>query len=257
MLWTRQDEGWRRVQVKGFADSLGDLVSLSDRERTALARLDDRERTLRRGMALLRENDRTGEFFLVKRGMLMSYLLLDDGSRQILSFHFPGDLIGMAALIYRTSPETMVALGDCTVCSIDRGAYGQLIAEHPRLGALIGAVTQMQRVALTDQLAGVGRTSARSRVAALLLLICNRLRLLDPSITDSFALGLTQEEIGDATGLTAVHVNRMLRRIEAEGLIARENGRVTLLREQELAAAANYVNRYAGLDLGWLPPALD
>lgn len=243
------------MQGDCLADRFGDLVSLSETERQALAALPERERPLRRGTALLRENDRSSEMFLLKSGLMMSYLLLDDGSRQILCFHFPGDVIGMTALAYRSSPETIVALGDCTVCPIERTAYAELIAAHPRLGMLFMAMTQMERVVLTDRLAGVGRTSARSRVAAMLLVLCNRLRLLDKTIADSFSLGLTQEEIGDATGLTAVHVNRMLRQLEQEGLIARENGRVTLLREAELAAAANYVNRYAGLDLGWLPPA--
>jgi CRP-like cAMP-binding protein len=243
------------VQGDCLAGRFGDLVFLSDAERRALATLEERERTLRRGAALLRENDRSSEMYLLKRGMMMSYLLLDDGSRQILCFHFPGDVIGLTALAYRSSPETIVSLSDCTICPIERTTYAQVVAAHPRLGMLFMAMTQMERIALTDRLAGVGRTSARSRVAALLLVICNRLRLLDKSIGDAFMLGLTQEEIGDATGLTAVHVNRMLRQLEGEGLIARENGRVTLLREAELAATANYVNRYAGLDLGWLPPA--
>ncbi|MBL7372783.1 winged helix-turn-helix domain-containing protein, partial [Escherichia coli] len=57
------------------------------------------------------------------------------------------------------------------------------------------------------------------------------------------------------TGLTAVHVNRMLRQLEEEGLIAREGGRMTLLDERALVRAANYVNRYEGLDLSWLPKA--
>ena len=66
-------------------------------------------------------------------------------------------------------------------------------------------------------------------------------------------LGLTQEEIGDATGLTAVHVNRMLRQFEEEGMIARDAGRVRFRDERALARSANYVDRYEGLDLGWLP----
>jgi len=78
---------------------------------------------------------------------------------------------------------------------------------------------------------------------------------MDKSIGDSFVLGLTQEEVGDATGLTAVHVNRMLRQLEDEGMIARENGHVTFTDERSLARAANFVDRYAGLDLGWLPAA--
>jgi CRP-like cAMP-binding protein len=237
-----------------FADLLGDLAPLSGGERAVLARLEEREKPLRRGSVLLRENDRLGELFIVKRGTLMSYVLLDDGSRQILCFHFPGDLLATAALAYRDSPQSIVALSDCVVSPVERGVLAQTMADHPRLGALVMAMTQVEQVALTDRLAGVGRTSARARVAALLLVIRDRLRALDKSIGQSFTPGLTQEEIGDATGLTAVHVNRMLRQLEGDGMIARSNGRVTLVKEAALVAEAHYVNRYDGLDLDWLPP---
>ena len=79
------------------------------------------------------------------------------------------------------------------------------------------------------------------------------MRITDKSIGASFVLGLTQEEIGDATGLTAVHVNRMLRQLEEDGMIARDSGRLTLVNEPALAREANYVDRFDGLDLSWLP----
>ncbi len=237
-----------------LADLLGDLAPLSIDERAALARLEEREKSLRRGAAILRENDRLTELFIVKRGTVMTYVLLDDGSRQILCFHFPGDLLATAALTYRTSPQSIVALTDCVVCPVDRGVMAQLMIDQPRLGGMIFALNQIERVALTDRLAAVGRTSARARIAALLLVIRDRLRVLDKSIGQTFVLGLTQEEVGDATGLTAVHVNRMLRQLETDGLIAREGGRVTLVQEAVLVGEANYVNRYDGIDLGWLPP---
>ena len=139
------------------------------------------------------------------------------------------------------------------VCPFDRAALADLIVEHPRLSALLLVYCQIERVALTDRLAALGRTSAKARVAALLLELRNRLRATDKNIASVFALGLTQEEIGDATGLTSVHVNRMLRQLEEEGLIARDSGKVTLIDERALARAANYVDRYAALDLGWLP----
>ncbi|WP_306997262.1 helix-turn-helix domain-containing protein [Sphingomonas sp. SORGH_AS_0879] len=61
--------------------------------------------------------------------------------------------------------------------------------------------------------------------------------------------------MGDAIGLTAVHVNRMLRLLEDEGLIKREGGRVFLLDEERLVQESGYIDRFAGLDLSWLPPA--
>jgi CRP/FNR family transcriptional regulator, anaerobic regulatory protein len=236
-----------------FAEVLSDLVDLTAVEQAALEKLEERQRHVRRGAVLQREKEACGELFILRKGLMMSYVLLDDGSRQILRFLFPGDMLGISSAIYHEAPETLAALSDCVVCPFDRGALSELMLEHPRLGALVLVYSQIERVTLTDRLAALGRTSAKARVAALLLDLRNRLRATDKSVASAFALGLTQEEVGDATGLTAVHVNRMLRQLEEEKMIAREGGRVTLLDERALARAANYVNRYQGLDLGWLP----
>jgi len=236
-----------------FAEKLSAMVILTPSEHAALEKLEERERAVRRGAALQRENDPGAELFILRRGMMMSSVLLDDGSRQILRFLFPGDMIAVSALVYQEAPETLTALTDVTVCPFERSAMSRLISDHPRLAALILVYNQIERATLTDRLAALGRTSAKARVAAILLEICSRMRTLDKGLGNSFTLGLTQEEIGDATGLTAVHVNRMLRQLEDEGVIAREAGRVTLIDERALSRAANFVDRHAGLDLSWLP----
>jgi len=238
-----------------FAEKLSELIDLTQAEQNTLEKLEERQRHVRRGAVLQRENEDAGELYILRKGLMMSYVLLDDGSRQILRFLFPGDMLGVSSAVYQEAPETLAALSDCIVCPFDRGVLSDLMLAHPRLSAMIFVYSQIERVALTDRLAALGRTSAKARVAALLLELRNRLRATDKSLANAFSLGLTQEEIGDATGLTAVHVNRMLRQLEEEGLIAREGGRVTLLDERALARAANYVNRYEGLDLSWLPKA--
>lgn len=238
-----------------FAERLGEFVPLSEAERTALSRLEERERILRRGATLVRENDPAAELFILKRGMMMSFVILDDGSRQILRFLFPGDLFALSSLAYSRVPETVAALSETVVSPFERPLIARLAIEQPRLFTAIMALDQAERVMLTDRLAGLGRTTAKARVASVLLEVRNRLRRLDPTLGDSFIPGLTQEEIGDATGLTAVHVNRMLRQLEEEQLIARDSGRVTFLDEGRLARAANYVDRLAAFDLTWLPTA--
>ena len=231
------------------------MIELTAGEHRALGQLEERERHLRRGATLQRENDRAGDLYVLRKGMMMSSVLLDDGSRQILRFHFPGDLLAVSSLVYREASETITALSDCVVCPFERSTLSTMIAEHPRLAALIMVCNQIERAALTDRLAALGRTSAKARVAAILIEMRNRMRMLDKGISNSFTLGLTQEEIGDATGLTAVHVNRMLRQLEEEGMIAREAGHVTFVNERSLARAANFIDRYDGLDLSWLPAA--
>lgn len=235
-----------------LADWIGDLVVLTPQERAALLALEERERPLRRGQVLLRENDRSTDLFVLRSGVMMSYALLDDGSRQIHRFLYPGELVGQSALAYAQSPYTVMALSDAVVCPFDRAAFTALAALHPRIMVAIVAMEQIERAALTDRLAALGRTSAKARVAAALLDIRDRLRRGAGTPDNSFAPGLTQEEIGDATGLTAVHVNRMLRQLEDEGLIARSHGRVTVLNEAALRRAGEYVDRFAGVDLSWL-----
>ncbi|MDQ2764099.1 MAG: Crp/Fnr family transcriptional regulator [Pseudomonadota bacterium] len=229
------------------------MVALTPSEHFALERLEERERSLRRGGTLVRENDPTGEMFVLCKGTMMTSVLLDNGSRQILRFLFPGDMLAVSSLVYRKAPETITALTDCVVCPFERSAMSKVLSDHPRIAALIMVYNQIERAALTDRLAALGRTPAKARVAAILMEMRNRLRMMDKAIGTSFVLGLTQEEIGDATGLTAVHVNRMLRQLEEEKLIAREGGRIAFTNEQALSRAANYVDRYANLDLGWLP----
>ena len=243
----------KSVSGSCFAEVLGELVDLTQGEQRALEKLEERQRHVRRGAVLQRENETGGELFILRKGLMMSYVLLDDGSRQILRFLFPGDMLGVSSAIYREAPETLCALSDCVVSPFDRAQLAELIASHARLSAMILVYCQIERVALTDRLAALGRTSAKARVAALLLELRNRLRATDKGIANAFVLGLTQEEIGDATGLTAVHVNRMLRQLEEEGMIARDSGKVTLLDERGLGRAANYVNRFERLDLSWLP----
>jgi CRP-like cAMP-binding protein len=242
------------VPSHSLADRIGELLVLTPTEQRVLERLGERERIVKRGTTLVRENDRSTELFVLKRGMMMAYVLLHDGSRQVLRFLYPGDTIGMSVIAYGKAPDTLVALADSTVAAIDRVQLAQLVYRHPRLAMAFAAMEQVERATLTDRLAAMGRTPARSRIAAVLLDIRDRQRRCDPAIAKTFNLGLTQEEIGDATGLTAVHVNRMLRQLEEQGLIARSGTRVTMLDEQALVRFANHVDRFSGIDLSWLPP---
>jgi CRP/FNR family transcriptional regulator len=243
------------VTVSRFAERLGEFVPLCGKERAALLQLEERQRSLRRGATLVRENDSSTELFILKSGMMMSFVILDDGSRQILRFMFPGDMVSLPSLVYPQAPETVAALSDSVVCPFDRAMLARIALQQPRLFLAMVALDQAERVMLTDRLAGLGRTSAKARVASVLLHVRTRMRRLDLTLGNSFVPGLTQEEIGDATGLTAVHVNRMLRQLEDEGLIARDSGRVTLLDEGKLMREANYVDRLTALDLSWLPPS--
>jgi CRP-like cAMP-binding protein len=242
--------------VSCLAERLSHYVRLSEAESLSLARLEEQERAYRRGAVVIRENEGPREMFIVRSGWLHSSGVLGNGSRQILRFHFQGDILGLPLLAFAEPPETVTAVTDVVLAPFSREKLGQIINEHPRLGALILAISVAERVALADRLASIGRTSARARVGSLICEIVSRMRRLGAVSENGYVqLPLTQEDIGDATGLTSVHVNRMMRALAEDGVIERNGGNhVRLLDEKRLIADSNYIDR-TGLETGWLPPA--
>jgi CRP-like cAMP-binding protein len=231
-------------------------VRLTETEGLSLAQLEDQDRAYRRGAVVIREHESPRELFIVRSGWLHSSGVLGNGSRQILRFHFQGDILGLPLLAFADSPETITAVTDAVLCPFAREKLAQLIGDHPRLGALILGLSVAERVAMADRLASIGRTSARARVGSLICEIFARMRRLGAAGEDGFIqLPLTQEDIGDATGLTSVHVNRMMRALVDDGIIERNGGnQFRLLDEKRLIADSNFIDR-TGLETGWLPAA--
>ena len=239
---------------KCLAEHLGRYVELSAREREVLDGLTAGNRAYRRGTVIRPEHGTNAEMFVVVSGWIYSSALLEDGRRQIVRLHFRGDILGLDSLAFPEAPDAVSALTDAEICLIDRAKLGALFIDHPRLAALLFAVQQVDRVILTDRLVSLGRNSARGRVAALLLLIAGRMRFANLPVDDGFALPLTQEEIGDLTGLTAVHVNRTMRVLSEQGLIGRQGNMLRILQPDRLARVANYNRRTESIDVSWLPP---
>ncbi len=237
-----------------LAERLSHYVRLSETESGSLARLEEQDRAYRRGAVVIRENEGPRELFVVRSGWLHSSGMLGNGSRQILRFHFQGDILGMPLLAFADSPETVTAVTDVVLAPFSREKLAQIMAEHPRVAALILGLSVAERVALADRLASISRTSARARVGALICEIVARMRRLGAIGGNGYVqLPLTQEDIGDATGLTSVHVNRLLRALAADGIIARNGGnQLRLLDEKRLIAESNFIDR-TGLETGWLP----
>lgn len=237
-----------------LAERLSKHVRLTAGEQEALGRFEDQDRTYRRGAIVTREHDSPRDLFIVRSGWLHSSVVLGNGSRQIIRFHFQGDMLGMPMLAFALSPETVTAVTDVTLSSFGRERIAALIVDHPRLAALILSLTVAERVMFADRLASLGRTPARARVAALLCDIYMRMRALGTPEGGPIPLPLTQEDIGDATGLTAVHVNRMMRVLVEEKVIERRGGVIGILDETRLCAEASFLDRVE-VDTGWLPPS--
>ncbi len=172
-------------------------------------------------------------------GWVAVYTLLEDGRRQIVQFAMPGSVLGL--LPSRGTPATVgaQALTDVVVSVIPMPVITAHSRSEPEIGMRLALALAHDCNLAFDHLTSVGRRSARERVAHLLLELFTRYRAHWPGHrSEEMVLPLTQEQIGDATGLTFVHVNRVLSALRKEGIVQFHYRRLRILDPDRLIEVA-------------------
>ncbi|MEG8040736.1 Crp/Fnr family transcriptional regulator [Sphingomonas sp. LR60] len=225
-------------------------MSQEDQERVRA--LGETPVSLPRHAVLHREGEAPRYIYLLVSGWVGASVLLHGGERQMVKFHLPGDMLGTPSMCLAQAADTLTALTAVTISRVPLEAFGALFASSSRFAAAMFLSAQRERVALMDRLAAVGRTPAIARVAALLLDVGERLHALGAASEEGFDMPLTQEQIGDHLGLTAVHVNRVFRQLAESGLVSRDRHRVVLLDAPRLRAMSARQPRVMTRDVAWL-----
>jgi cAMP-binding proteins - catabolite gene activator and regulatory subunit of cAMP-dependent protein kinases len=158
-------------------------------------------------------------FVLVHAGWGCLYSNVSDGDRQILDFPLNGDLILVSRSTPRGVDETFMALTEIMVWQGPVRGVIEGIANFPKLTSIMMGAALRQKAILIQHMNSLGRRKALSRVAHLLLELGARLERAGAASRDGFRCPLTQYDLADALGLTAIHVNRMLRELRERGLI--------------------------------------
>ena len=228
-------------------------LALTGNERAALDSLAHSERRLKPGDLLMRQDQPNEQLFVVQQGWVHSSRTLVTGARQIVGFHYAGDLVGTSSIAWALATNTVTAVGDVIVSEMTKVELGRVFTAEPRLASLLYAIAAADFVAMGDRLTSIGRMGAIERLSVMLLDMLCRLRVTAGGVIDSFDLTLTQQDIGDAVGLTKVHVSRTFGEMERRGLIARSGRRVKVLREREMMAMTGFVDRHSVIETDWIP----
>jgi len=226
--------------------------TLSITERDLLTKLAGQSYFVAKSRRICREGTQVEGFFLLISGWAMSARHLGEG-RQIVKIHLSGEWMGTTSMALRNAAEDLVAVTDVTVAKVSLERFSRLFSEHPRLAMRIVLAIQSEQAELIDRMVTVGRHSAESRVAAFLLDLRDRLRSLQQVANNAFDIRVTQLEIADLLGLTAVHINRVLRSLMEQGYIQRTGKRIALLDEAALSELAPRRVREPMVDPSWLP----
>lgn len=220
---------------------------LTEAEKAALARLPFRFRNFPENADLVLQGDTPPESCLIIDGFVCRYKLLGEGQRQIMSFHIPGDMPDLQSLHLKVMDHSLSALTPVTAAFIPHEALNALTHEQPGIAALFWRDTLIDAAIFREWLAGVGRRTARARIAHVICEVYLKLRAVRLAGEGGFELPITQVELADALGLSPVHVNRVLQELRADGLIASKGRFVTISDWERLKAAGDFEPSYLHL----------
>jgi CRP-like cAMP-binding protein len=186
--------------------------------------------------------------FIILAGHACCYKIVSDGGRQILDFMFPGDMTELHGSLLQATDHGIVALGPTTIARLDQDRLIREISDHPAINLACCWSALQQTAILRERIAVIVRRNAHARIAHLLCEMFERLCLVGETTDPLYELPITQVELADALGISDVHVNRMLRRLERERLIQADHRTIRIPDLSALKAAAALDGRYLHLE---------
>jgi CRP-like cAMP-binding protein len=197
------------------------LATIDEADESAILSLPHRLSRVQAREYLVREGALPRECCLLIEGYASRSKLAADGGRQIVSFHIPGDMLDLQHLFLERADHNVQAITDASVLWIPMPDLRELIATRPAVGTAFWRDALIDASVFREWVLNVGRRDAKTRIAHMLCEFITRSEAAGLGSPQHLRLPFTQEEIGDATGLTPVHVNRMLRELTEDGLIRR------------------------------------
>ncbi len=223
-----------------FIRKLANFVALSPEEIRVLTELQSDHVAVRRHREIITEGHSYEFIYILLEGYAIRCQVLRNGGRQVLNVVLPGDLIGFPVTFFQKAQYAVTALTDTVVSPIPHVRLVTLLNDHPSLAAKVFWSFATEAAMYVEHLTNIGRRSASERVANFLLELLTRLRLIGMADECSYRLPLTQEQISDALGLSAPHLNRTLRELRADDLIDIQDRRVIIKDIQALHALAGF-----------------
>ena len=195
-------------------------VPIADDDRRALIALPWVRREFGREAYIAREGEPTRICTVLLHGLAFRQKLVSDGARQIISFHIAGEFLDIQNCMLETADHNVQALSRCNIAVVPKEALVQLMNDRPAIRRAIWLDSLIDSSVFREWVVNVGRRDAKSRIAHLLCELAERLKASGVTDGSIYDFPLTQEQIADATGLTAVHTNRTLQALRKEGSLA-------------------------------------
>ena len=204
-------------------------------------------KTYARGSTIIAEGEKVDDIHLVLTGLAARSKTLRSGERQFMALLVPGDLCDVEVFVLEGMDHDIVAMTETVCVLIPAKVIEGLLTESTNLTRALWWSTMTDSAILREWIVDHGSRDALERVAHLMCEMLIRYRIIGETTDESFPFLLTQEELGDALGITAVHVNRMLQQLRSQGLIELTGKTLTVLDPKALQRVAKFDSTYLHL----------
>lgn len=230
--------------VNPLTRKLSAFVALSEEELVVLERLQECRHSFVVGRDMVHQGQSNQAAYILSSGWVCSYKIQADGTRQIVDFQVPGDFLGLRSVLLRTSDHGFEPIVDIEAAEVMTSDLLEAFAQAPRLATAILWAASRDEAMVVEHLVGIGRRDANARMAHFLLELGSRLALVDMGSKKGYDCPLTQYHLADVLGLSAVHVNRVLRQLRENGLLTFRDGHVTFQNYDGLVDLAEFDPAY-------------
>jgi CRP-like cAMP-binding protein len=197
---------------------------------------------------LIREGEKPRGVNLILEGWACRYKQLPDGRRQIVHFFIPGDLCDANVFILKEMDHSIGAISRVRYGEISPSDFEEMMAQSPRITRSLWHNELVNAAVAREWVANVGQRTAYEALAHIFCEMFLRLKSAGLTDGDSCEWPVTQTDLADATGLTAVHVNRTLQELRRAGLIELTGRRLTIGDLPALMQVSMFNANYLHLD---------
>lgn len=230
-----------------FVDRLTARSILSQEEQDAILALRTYRLDIKARHDFVLEDEESSYCCLIVAGLVGRFGQLTSGVRQITAFHIPGDMADLHTIVRPIGVGGLHALTDTTILRVPHDAIRALVARHPAIGEAMWRDCMLDAAILMQWVVNVGRRDARTRLAHIFCEMAIRYGA-DREAMTTYAFPITQEQLGEAAGLTGVHVNRSLKMLREDGLVTTMRGVVHVHDWKRLAKVGEFDAAYLVAD---------
>jgi CRP-like cAMP-binding protein len=234
--------------LSGFLNRLLLRSSLSAEEQDAILGLRSHAVQARSRQDLVQPGRTVSHACFVADGMVGRFDAMRGGERQITALHLPGDMCDLQSVLCPTAGWGLMAIGTSTVLHIPHADLLNLVMRYPAIALAFWRDTIADASVLSKWVGNVGRKDARAGLAHLFCEIAVRMEQAGLGTLKNFRLNATQEQLSEALGISAVHINRTLQALRAENLLIFRSRQVQIPDWNALALVGDFDPTYMLID---------